>query len=590
MQQLKTNWNPKDIPLPEYPRPQMKRDNFRILNGWWDCAFTASEELPEQYDQKILVPYSPETQLSGVGRTLLPDEYLHYRRTFFLEDKKPGMRLLLHFGAVDEAAAVFVNHEKVAEHRNGYLSFSADITEAVHQGDNLLQLSVRDPSDTEGIARGKQKLRPGGMFYHCQSGIWQSVWMEWVPETYITRLRITPDLDRKRVLLKVFLNKEEKMPVQVRLSGSGDTGFFRIESGRASAIPVPDPHAWSPEDPFLYSLAITAGMDTVESYFAMRKFSTERDAKGIRRFFLNNHPYFLNGVLDQGYWPESLMTPPSDEAFVFDIQSIKDLGFNMIRKHVKIEPLRWYYHCDRLGMLVWQDIVNGGKPYHPFFVRDLPNILLPTQGLVPDRLYFLFGRKSRQSRMTYLRELRQTVEQLYNCASICTWVLFNEGWGQFDAREISSRIRTRDRTRTIDHASGWFDQRAGDYRSIHNYFFPLLVWPGKRVAALTEYGGFSMPVPDHTAMKRSYGYGFRYHSKKGLTHAYGLRVFLDVLPNISRGLSGVVYTQLSDIEEEINGIFTWDRKELKMDRSRLKEINRKMFDRFSRAVKDEKRS
>lgn len=583
MKQLMTKWNPGEVPLSEYPRPQMKRDNYEILNGWWDCAITSSIKEPGVYDKKILVPYSPEAYLSGVGHILKPDEFLHYKRSFHVEEMPAGKRLLLHFGAVDESAAVFINGTKVTEHHGGYLPFEIDITKNVNAGENILTVCVQDPSDTAGISRGKQKLHPGGMFYQSQSGIWQTVWMEWVPETYIQKIRLTPDLDRKELILKVELNTGEEKDAFVTLSDQMGQREVQLKSGRLCAIPIPHPHLWSPEDPYLYPIRIRVGEDTVDSYFAMRKFSTERDARGILRFFLNNQPYFLNGVLDQGYWPEGLMTPPSDEAFVFDIEHMKELGFNMLRKHVKIEPLRWYYHCDRLGMLVWQDMVNGGKPYHALLLRDLPNVLLPTQIMIPDCLYTLFGRKNLRSRQTYHEELTAMLDHLYNCVSICTWVPFNEGWGQFDARKTADWIKRKDPTRLVDHASGWFDQRGGDYKSIHNYFFPLFVHRGKRVVALTEYGGFSMRIPEHTSMKKIYGYGIR-PTKLSLTRTYARRVYLDVIPNISRGLSVAIYTQLSDIEEEINGIFTWDRKELKMDKERLQKINRKMFSEFERCI------
>lgn len=586
MKQLTTNWKPDDVPLPEYPRPQLRRDEYEILNGWWDLAVTCSEQEPQGYDKRILVPYSPESLLSGVGHILMPDEFLHYRRIFTLNEIRPESRLLLHLEACDESARIFVNHKKAGEHHGGYLSFEMDITDLIEAGENLIEVCVRDPSDTEGIARGKQKLHPGGMFYQSQSGIWKTVWMEWVPEIYIKKLRITPDLDHENLNLRVLLNTRKEEDVLVRIS-DGEDHFeeVSIKSGHTCSIPVPNPHVWSPEDPWLYPFEVLCKNDRVKSYFAMRKYSVERDQKGILRFFLNNRPYFLNGILDQGYWPDGMMTPPSDEAYVFDIRKMKDLGFNMLRKHVKIESMRWYYHCDRIGMLVWQDMVNGGKPYHPFLVRDLPNIILPAQMLIPDSLHALFGRKSPKSRRNYIEELKGTLMQLENCVSICTWVPFNEGWGQFDAKKITSFIQEKDKTRPVDHASGWFDQRAGDYQSIHNYFFPLFVFRGKRAVVLSEYGGFSMMVDGHTATKNIYGYGIR-HSKKNLTNAYERRVRLDVIPNIKRGLSGAVYTQLSDIEEEMNGIFTWDRKELKMDEYRLKEINRDIFREFSRCVKD----
>ncbi len=655
MKRIQSKWKTGQVPLAEYPRPQMRRDQYEILNGCWDYAITKDRKEPDRFDGQILVPYSPETALSKVKRVLQPDQVLHYRRTISIQKKTEGKRLLLHFGAVDYRAEVLVNGKVAVRHRGGYLPFEADITNLVQEGENVLSVRVEDPSDTSRQARGKQMLHPGGMFYQCQSGIWQTVWMEWVPDLHIQKLKMVPDIDRKELRLTVYKSESEENPVdnegktasysdkrdfglktdisdyektfkleKVRYGGKGDnivnpeiseyqdrldtedetddhkvdfdvkaevfdhegnTWTFCIKSGIECRLKFDSIHLWSPEDPYLYTMRVTFGKDQVESYFAMRKYSIRKDKKGIARFFLNNRPYFQNGVLDQGYWRESLMTPPSDEAYIFDIKELKRLGFNMIRKHVKIESLRWYYHCDRLGMLVWQDLVNGGSTYDLHFLRDLPNILPPIQNRFPDskKLYRKFSRASREGRKEYLRELRETMESLDSVVSICTWVLFNEGWGQFDARKVCHLAKRLDPSRTLDPTSGWFDQNCGDYRSIHNYFFPLKIKPERRVTALTEYGGLSLPLADHMESRTVYGYG-KYRTKEQLTRAYQKLIRRQILPNIKKGLSALVYTQVSDIEDEVNGIFTWDRGVLKINRRVLQEMNRELFEEFETCV------
>lgn len=674
MKRIQSKWKTGQVPLAEYPRPQMRRDQYEILNGCWDYAITKDRKEPDRFDGQILVPYSPETALSKVKRVLQPDQVLHYRRTISIQKKPEGKRLLLHFGAVDYRAEVLINGKVAVRHRGGYLPFEADITNLVQEGENVLSVRVEDPSDTFWQARGKQTLHPGGMFYQCQSGIWQTVWMEWAPDLHIQKLKMVPDIDRKELRLIVYINEnegdaetytlnrdlelkterhdykrifqledeksegkgvlelgskicdfknkldaegeacdqkdqieapdenddcktniEETVKIDDRkgdfdvkaeiFDHEGNTWTFCIKSGIECRLKFDRIHLWSPEDPYLYTMRVTFGKDQVESYFAMRKYSIGKDKKGIARFFLNNRPYFQNGVLDQGYWRECLMTPPSDEAYIFDIKELKRLGFNMIRKHVKIESLRWYYHCDRLGMLVWQDLVNGGSTYDLHFLRDLPNILPPIQNRFPDskKLYRKFSRASREGRKEYLRELRETMESLDSVVSICTWVLFNEGWGQFDARKVCHLAKRLDPSRTLDPTSGWFDQNCGDYRSIHNYFFPLKIKPERRVTALTEYGGLSLPLADHVESRTVYGYG-KYRTKEQLTRAYQKLIRRQILPNIKKGLSALVYTQVSDIEDEVNGIFTWDREVLKINRRVLQEMNRELFEEFETCV------
>ena len=568
----------------EYPRPGLKRDSFLSLNGLWDYALTDSADLPEKYEGKILVPFSPEASLSGVNRILQPDQYLQYARRFSYHRRK-GRRLLLHFGAVDCLCTVYLNEREIGRHTGGYLSFSLDITEHVQEGDNLLQLSVRDPSDTSYHAKGKQTLERGGMWYTPQSGIWQSVWMEEVPDVYITGLKLDPDFDGSALRVKVMMSSREKCSVHVTVRLRGGE-ILRAEgiTGQACTVSIPSFLPWTPEDPVLYDLTVRAGEDEVSSYFGMRKISMEKDQNGILRLFLNNRPYYQNGILDQGYYPDGLYTAPSDEAMINDIMQMKALGFNMLRKHIKIEPERWYYHCDRLGMLVWQDMVCGGEKYLGWFVTIMPNLLPMTRRLIRDRHRYLLARQDERGRKEFIEETKQTVRQLYNHPSIVLWVPFNEGWGQFDTKKVTSLIRRMDPSRLVDAASGWFDQGSGDIFSIHNYFRKLKVKADRnRCVALTEYGGYSWDMPGHGWYEKGYGYR-RYNSCEELTKALEKLWRRELIPNIKRGLSASVYTQLSDIEEETNGLLTYDRDEVKVDAGRMAEINRELYEAFEEAV------
>ena len=415
----------RNCPLPEYPRPQLRRDNYKCLNGEWECCFTsASAGAPSKFDRKILVPFSPESELSGVGRSLAPNELLWYRRKFTVEQPYANGNTLLHFGAVDQTADVYVNGKLATTHVGGYTPFSCNITGFLISGENELVVRVRDITDTGWQSRGKQRLKRGGIWYTPQSGIWQTVWLECVPSLYVTSLRIIPDLDDGSVSVTVHTNRTS----DVSISACGKTVSAR--SSDTAVLKLDSFGEWSPESPTLYDLSVQAGEDCVTSYFGMRKFEVRPDSSGVNRLFLNNRPYFHTGVLDQGYYSDGMLTPPCDKAIVDDILLMKSMGFNTLRKHIKMEPLRWYYHCDRLGMLVWQDMINGGESYKPLTVTA-PCF---AEGLrIGDHKYSLFGRENADGRRQYYVELYELLTNLINCVSIAMWVPFNEGWGQFDA-------------------------------------------------------------------------------------------------------------------------------------------------------------
>ena len=608
--QLSTIWSrfaedgPDAVPLAEYPRPQLQRSGWRCLNGWWDYAFRMPGESMGIADGKILVPFSPETVRSGVGRTLLPGELLWYRRSIDDFHLPKGKRAILHFGAVDERCSVWWNGTKVGAHRNGYLSFSFDVTDYVREGRNRLEVCVRDDTDRGTACRGKQTLKPGGMYYHGQSGIWQTVWLEFVPEIYLKGLKITPLLEEEAVELRLTFsddpeygrmgtaNHTECRDSRVRITvfsqalynsedeldhapePAGPVFEYEPEGKEAEGkepartfdfpckrrikvrIPVPEPILWSPENPVLYAFRIEAGEDVVDSYFAMRSFGVGKDEAGRARLLLNGVPYFFHGVLDQGYWPESLMTAPSDQAMIFDITQMKELGFNMLRKHVKIEPARWYWHCDRIGMVVWQDMVNGGGPVHKILETYGPTLFPPLGTHLRDNHYALLSRQDAGARRRFEADLKKMIRQLCNCPCIGMWIPFNEGWGQFDALRITEDVKKADPTRPVDHASGWFDQGGGDVRSVHNYFRPLTVEQDQRAFVISEYGGANCNVAGHSMSEEVYGY----QTVKEADFPDAFRSLMEkVHALVKDGLSGAVYTQVSDIEEETNGLLTYDR-------------------------------
>ena len=579
LQALTTSWGESldtDHVLDEYPRPQMVRPHYVNLNGYWNYKVFASKDQLKATGQ-LLVPFSPEAPLSGAGFQLKPNETLVCERLLPpLIPPAGDCRCILHLGAVDQYARVYVNGHLAASHIGGYLPFSADITEFLATGDNLLSVRIVDRSDTSYHSIGKQKLKRGGMFYTAQSGIWQTVWLEWVPDIYIQDLLITPCFDKETVHVSLTLNR----PLS-SLPGA-DCVICRVLDAEGAHVSkgvctnhsdsmcqyscycdVDDLHPWTPDTPYLYTMEVTAGKDCVTGYFAMRTFSVEPDDKGTPRFCLNHRPLFLNGVLDQGYWPDGLYTAPSDEALIYDIKKMKELGFNLIRKHVKIEPARWYYHCDRLGMIVWQDMVNGGKYLAPFMTW-LPALFPKLKVHFSDRLYSLLGRKNVHGREDFERECTETIEALRVFPCISTWVLFNEGWGQFDSKRLTKMVRALDPDRLIDSASGWFDRGQGDFKSEHNYFEKLSIVPDKRAFVISEYGGYACQIKGHVSTHSIYGYKV-FPTLEQFQNGYFKLRRTELEPLIEQGLCGAVYTQVSDIEDEINGLLTYDRKICKLD-------------------------
>ena len=591
-------------PLAEYPRPAMRRDSCEILNGPWQYAITQTAEYPAAWQGSILVPYSPEAPASGVGRTLQPGQWLHYHR-LFAPPAGEGGRVLLHFGAVDYACAVQVNGHLAGGHRGGYWPFTLDITDLLNgTGRNSLWVAVQDPTGHGTQARGKQTLKPGGMFYPAQSGIWQTVWLERVPDNYIQTLTVTPDYDARTVTVRVHTAKPGgavNLWAMVRAGGvtiAEDWGSDEADQDGEVTLNIPEEHffPWSPDTPFLYDLTVgtnqgeEAEFDTVHSYFALRKWSCTPDAHGVLRFCLNDKPILLNGLLDQGYWPEGLYTPPSDAAVERELSEVKALGFNLLRKHAKIEPQRWYYHCDRLGLIVWQDIVNGGSAYNLWFVTYLTNVLQPLLRRFPDgkAAYSLLSRAKPAGREEYAHELADTVQALRCHPCIACWVPFNEGWGQFDAGKAVQALRALDGTRLVDEASGWFDQGGGDVHSLHNYFYPLRIRPQKRTVALSEYGGIAWPMPGHEPPRKTYGYGTA-KDRQELTARYKKLQLKTVLPQLEKGLSALVYTQLTDVEDEVNGLFTYDRAAVKPDANAVRSVNAALAAEFARVTNPAKK-
>ena len=551
---MKTPWTDqvdRNQPLPEYPRPQLARADWMNLNGPWDYAITAGTRQPAAYEGSILVPFSPEAELSGVGRSLKSGECLWYHRQVLIPAQFGGKRLLLHFGAVDQTATVWVNDRQAGSHVGGYLPFTLDITDLIENGAADIVVRVTDDTEISGLARGKQRSKRGGIWYTPQSGIWQTVWMEAVPESYVKNLLITPDFD--------------SAAVEIAAETVGNELAYAQFNGQSyllpARIPVPDFEPWCPENPKLYGFTVTCGEDLVQSYFAMRKFSVEKDEKGVPRLFLNNRPYFHNGLLDQGYWPDGLYTAPTDEAMIYDISTAKAMGFNMLRKHIKVEPLRWYYHCDRYGMLVWQDMPCGGGRYDPLIV----SAPLVTNIHLRDTAYWLFGRSDSKARAQFKAELGAMVNHLVNCPCIAMWVPFNEGWGQFDAAKMYDFVRSIDPTRTIDHASGWHDQGVGQVVSRHVYFRKYAFKADKkgRAVLLSEFGGYNHHVSGHCFNNKNFGYK-NFETPAQLEIAIEDLYQRQIGPAKMEGLAAAVYTQLSDVEDELNGLMTYDRKVVKI--------------------------
>ena len=652
LKQLDTPWTDKatttHCPKSEYPRPQFVRDSYIPLNGIWSFCITNSMSVPRKKDinGRIRVPFSPESMLSVVDRTsnskstllphiLIPGEYLWYYKKVIVPARPKGCsRLFLHFGAVDQICDVYINGHTVAHHEGGYLPFTIDVTKYLkkenHEHSYLnekedpgsgaafeyqsmsrpleyfeLKVCVTDVTDTSWHSRGKQTLTRGGMFYSSQSGIWQSVWMEWVPDAAIYKLVAESSKDLSFVKIRLTLSKPCDVIIrQIVDKGTDIKPFERKISAKtfhpcdpldaqtdhiipsSDTIPldtmyaytakvgilIDDVRLWSVDDPYLYNFEVIAtdesgNTDRVTSYFGMRTYTMEKDEKGIMRFCLNHEPLFIKGVLDQGYWPDGLMTAPDDAALVYDIKIMKRLGFNALRKHVKIEESRYYYHCDRLGMLVIQDMVSGGSTYDKPIVTYLPNLFPNVMQTLDDsaKSYKFLSRLDAAGRHAFVTEMRNSVVYLKNSVSIAIWTIFNEGWGQFDAAKLPGILKFLDNTRPIDAASGWFDQGSGDFNSIHNYFRKPGVPYDKyeRACFLSECGGFTYYMKDHSSSTKAYGYT-TYKSRKKMNEDYGEFIHFEILPLEKKGLCGFVYTQVSDVEDEVNGILTYDRRVVKI--------------------------
>ena len=567
---IRTAWSEEIDPqnvLPEYPRPQMVRSEWKNLNGLWNYAIRPLGEQPAAFDGEILVPFAVESSLSGVGERLGSKNELWYERTFEISPKWNGKRILLHFGAVDWKADVWVNGISVGSHTGGYTPFSFDITAALAKGENTLRVRVWDPTDEGSQPRGKQVNNPNGIWYTPVSGIWQTVWLEAVPQQYIREVRTTPDLDRKTFRVEVpVCNAQPGDLVEVTLyDGGAEVASARALNGATVELTLADPKCWSPDSPFLYDMKVALlrngrRIDAVESYAAMRKFSTLRDKNGIVRLALNNKPLFQFGPLDQGWWPDGLYTAPTDEALAFDVIKTKELGYNMIRKHVKVEPARWYYHCDKTGMIVWQDMPNGDQgpqwQMHSYFTGEERH-------------------RSAESEACYRKEWKEIIDYLYSFPSIGVWVPFNEAWGQFKGPEIAEWTKAYDPSRLVNPASGGNHYLTGDILDLHHYPQPkMTLLDTNRATVLGEYGGIGLVIPDHVWVKNRDNWGYtRFNSPKEVTDEYA-RYADELLRLIGCGFAAAVYTQTTDVEVEVNGLMTYDRKVVKVEEERIREINR----------------
>ena len=567
---LKTDYEVGEIPLSEHPMPQAEREHWLCLNGKWSFR-----KLDVQgacgYDGEILVPFSPETLNSGIeeGFLLRSGETLIYSRKVDVSEDLLQGTTLLHFGAVDSECEVFWNDIKVGAHKGGFTAFTCDITSAVCAGENLLKVVCKDEATRNEGARGKQSDKAGGIWYTAQSGIWQTVWLESMPKDKIGQFKITPNAENKTVLISDVGSLETEITV---FDGEG----IIIQKKFQGQITLEyNFELWTPNNPKLYyfTLKNSAG-DFVKSYFGVRSYGKIHDKQGIARLALNGKPFFFNGVLDQGYWSDGMLTYPTDEAVYRELKTLKDMGFNMLRKHIKIEPMRWYYYCDVLGISVWQDFVNGGGAYNFMHIAALPFLGVKHK----DSDYKYFSRQSAGGREEYKTLVDETISQLYNCTCIAVWVPFNEGWGQFDSAHWTEYVREKDGTRIIDSVSGWYDQGEDktELLSLHTYYTPLKVPKDSRPVVLSEFGGYSMKTEGHVFNEyKEFGYK-KFRSEKDLVQALEKLYLEALLPLIEKGLCAAVYTQVSDVEEEINGFFTYDRKVLKVPVEKMAEINQKI--------------
>lgn len=569
---IKTPWAERiDVnnTLPEYPRPIMERAEWKNLNGLWEYAILpVGKPEPTQFDGKILVPFAIESSLSGVQKSLGEQNELWYKRTFTVPSSWKGKTILLHFGAVDWKTEVYLNDVKVGTHFGGYTPFKLDITPFLEKENQKLVVKVWDPTNDGYQPVGKQHKKPDGIWYTSVSGIWQTVWLEPVNAQHISAVKTTSDIDKNKLVFNVHLeDSSPKSLIEIKVKDAGKiVAVAKAKAGEQIEIPIVNPKLWSPESPFLYDIEVSLIQkgklqDKVSSYAAMRKISSKRDNNGIVRLQLNNKDYFQFGPLDQGWWPDGLYTAPTDEALIYDIKKTKDLGFNMIRKHVKTEPARWYTHCDRLGILVWQDMPNGDKS--PQW---------------QSKQYFNGSEiiRSGASEANYRKEWKEIIDYLYSYPSIVTWVPFNEAWGQFKTPEIAEWTKNYDPSRLVNPASGGNHYRVGDMLDLHNYPGPeLYLYDAERATVLGEYGGIGLPLTNHLWQPdKNWGY-VQFKDSKAVTDQY--IKYAELLKKMIRtGFSAAVYTQTTDVEGEVNGLITYDRKVIKVDEAQVRRVNREI--------------
>ncbi len=553
------------IPFDFYPRPSLRRESFLNLNGYWDYAETDGE-IPEQFGEKILVPYPPESALSGIERQTGENKFSVYRRYFDLPSGFLKDRFILHFGAVDTVCSVYLNGTPLGEHEGGYLPFSFDCTEHIKPSGNELCVVCKGDL-TRTYPYGKKKKNRGGMWYTPTSGIWQTVWAESVPLEYITGIQIRTDMNA--AYIKVLGAVDGAC---LKLCESGEV--FEIKDGRVNVCPK-EKRLWSPESPELYYFEIYSGNDSVGGYFGLREIGI-KSCDGIPRLTLNGRPYLFNGLLDQGYFPDGILTPATVEGFKNDILKTKSLGFNTLRKHIKIEPEIFYYLCDTLGMVVFQDMVNNSG-YS--FILDTA---LPTIGL--RRLPDCFRHRNRRTRDIFKAHMKATLEHLYNFPSILYYTIFNEGWGQFSSDEMYRLAKSIDDSRVIDSTSGWFVRKESDVDSRHVYFKPVKIGKiGERPVVISEFGGYSHRVSGHLFGEENYGYKM-FESREDFEAEFDRLYLEEILPGIKKGICALIYTQVSDVEDETNGVMTYDRRVLKLDAKKTSDIMNRLTEEMKRSI------
>ncbi len=554
------------IPWNTYPHPQMKRDSFFCLNGEWEFCTSTNSAIPGFFKEKIIVPFPPQSLLSKIHRDIPEKEYLFYKKVFSLPENFNRGKVILHFGAIDQFASVWLNGKFIGEHEGGYEHFSFDITDLL-KNENVLIVKAKDEMSSFVLPYGKQSAKRGGMWYTPVSGIWQTVWIESVPEKHITSVDIKTGKDFAEFSIKGISDGT----ISVKTSKKVIIENF---CGGKARIEIKNPKVWSPKYPYLYECEITAGEDRIETYFALRTLSI-KEIGGIPRLCLNGKPYFFHGLLDQGYWSDGIFTPASPSCYEKDILAAKSLGFNTLRKHIKIEPEQFYYDCDRLGMIVFQDMVNNGD--YSFF-RDTA---LPTAGFKRKNDRKLH--RDKKTREAFLKAMEQTVEQLKNHPSVCYWTIFNEGWGQFESTEAYRKMKELDTDRFIGSYSGWFKGGESDVSSEHCYFKPFKTYKSEKPLVLTEFGGYAFAPENHRFnVGDEYGYK-KFKNREELVSAVTGLYERDIIPAIKEGLCAAIYTQVSDVEDETNGFLSYDRKVLKIKPEEFLPISEKIYEEIKNA-------